>query len=78
MMSLVEDTLLIRDVGCFRVDSGVLLLRSNKPLNHWPFRQQAAKHPVVSPKVTDGGTGKKVSLFRGLWFLELVSLLHIY
>ena len=30
-------------VGCIRVDSGVLLLCSNKPLNHWPFRQQAAK-----------------------------------
>lgn len=53
------------------LDPGVLLLRSNKPLNHWPLRQQAAKQSAVSLEVTDGGTKKQVSLFKGLWFPEL-------
>ena len=57
---------------------GILILCNNKPLDHWPFRQQAAKQPEVSPEVTYGGTEKQVSLFRGLWFPELVSLLCIY
>ena len=60
-------------VGCFGVDPGVLLLRINKPLNHWPFRQQAMKHPAISPEVTNGGIEKQVSLFRGLWFPDSVE-----
>ena len=62
----------------FWLDLGILILCNNKPLSHWPFQQQAAKQPPVSPKVTDGGTEKQVSLFRGLWFPELVSLPRIY
>ena len=60
------------------LDPGVLLLRNNKPLNHWPFQQQDAKQPAVSPEVTDGGTKKQVSLFIGLWFPDLESLPCIY
>ena len=59
----------------FWIDSGILILHNNKPLDHWPFWQQDAKQPVVSPEVTNGGTEKQVYLFKGLWFLELVSLL---
>ena len=62
----------------FGLDPGFLLLRSNKPLNHWPFQQQVVKQPAVSPEVTDGGTEKQVSLFKWLWFPNLESLLHIY
>ena len=62
----------------FWLDSGILILRSNKPLDHWPFWQQAAKQPTASPEVTYGGTKKQASLFRGFWLPELVSLLRIY
>ena len=62
----------------FWLDPGILILRSNKPLDHWPFRKEAVKQLAVSPEVTDGGTKKQVSLFRGLWFPELLSLLRIY
>ena len=62
----------------FWLDPSNLILRSNKPLDHWPFWQQAAKQPIVSPEVTYKGTKKQVSMFGGLWFFELMSLLHIY
>ena len=62
----------------FWLDPGLLILRSNKPLDHWPFRKQAAKQPAVSPEVTYGGTEKQVSMLRWLWFPELLSLLRIY
>ena len=42
----------------FGLDLGISLLRSNKPLDHWPFWQQAVKQPAVSPEVTYGGTKK--------------------
>ena len=42
----------------FWLDLGILILRSNKPLDHWPFRQQTAKQPTVSPEVTYGGAEK--------------------
>ena len=62
----------------FWLDPGFLILHSNKPLDHWPFRQQAMKQHVVSPEVTYGGTEKQVSLLRRLWFPELLPLLCIY
>ena len=57
----------------FWLDSGLLVLCSKKTLDHWPFQQQATWQPTISPKVTYGGTEKQVSLFRGLWFPELMS-----
>ena len=62
----------------FWLDPSIPIVCSNKPLNHWPFWKQAVKQSAVSPEVTDGGTEKQVSLFRGLWFPELGSLLCIY
>ena len=59
------------NVGCFQVDPGVLLLRSNRSLNHWSFREQATKEPAVLLEVTDGGTKKQVSLLRRSCFPEL-------
>ena len=62
----------------FRLDLGFLILRSNKPLDHWPFWKQATKQLAVSLEVTYGGTKKQVSLLKRLWFPELLLLLHIY
>ena len=62
----------------FWLDPSILILHSNKPLDHWTFQQQAMKQPVVSSEMNYGGIEKKVSLFIGLWFSELVSLLRIY
>jgi hypothetical protein len=45
-------------LATFWIDPGLLVLCSNKPLDHWPFRQQATKQPAVSPEVTYGGTKK--------------------
>ena len=45
-------------LAAFWVDLGILILRINKPLNHWPFRPQVAKQPTVSPEVTNGRTEK--------------------
>ena len=61
-----------------RLDLGFLILRNNKPLDHWPFREQVVKQPAVSPEVTYGGAKKQVSLLKWLWFPELMSLLRIY
>ena len=30
-----------------RLDPSFVILRSNKPLDHWPFRQQGAKKPAI-------------------------------
>jgi hypothetical protein len=38
------------------LDLGFLLLHNKKPLNHWPFQQQATRKLAVSLEVTDGGT----------------------
>ena len=42
----------------FWLDPGLLVVHSSKPLDHWPFRQQAVKQLAVSPEVTYGGTEK--------------------
>ena len=76
-------TLIFQEIGpsepremliAFWLDPGILILWSNKPFDHWPFQQQGVKKPAVSPEVTDGGTKKQVSLFRGLWFPKLLLL----
>ena len=33
---------------------------ATKPLDHWPFRQQATKQSIVSPEVTMGGVESDV------------------
>ena len=43
-------------LAAFWLDLSLLVLRSNKPLDRWPFQQQAVKQPAISPKVTYGGT----------------------
>ena len=65
-------------VDYFLARPGYSYTVQQQPLDHWPFRQQAAKQPTVSPEVTYGGIEKQVSLFRWLWFPKLVSLLRIY
>ena len=62
--------LLIKLLVAFWLYPGLLVLHSNKPLDHWPFQQQATKQPIVSPEVTYGGIEKQVSLFKWLWSLE--------
>ena len=55
-------------LAAFWLDLGLLVLHNNKPLDHWPFRQQTVKQPAVSPEVTYVGVEKKVSLLKWLWF----------
>jgi hypothetical protein len=45
-------------LAAFWLDLGLPVLRSNKPLDHWPFWQQATKQPTISPEVTYGGIEK--------------------
>ena len=55
-------------LAAFWLDPGLLVLHNIKPLDHWPFRQQAAEQPAVSPQVTYGGVEKQISLLKWLWF----------
>ena len=60
-VSSKNPTLLERFIGllvAFWLDPGLLVLHSNKPLDRWPFRQQAMRQPVVSLEVTYGGIEK--------------------
>ena len=45
-------------LATYWLDPSILILHSNKPIDHWTFRQQAVKQPAVSLEVTYGGTEK--------------------